>query len=392
MTNCGKTNKLLLPAINEYLLWMIENGYSTKTQHFYKYILSKFHNHVIEKEIKWSKIFTADTLETFLEGKNANQRKYAVKSLARYLFNHGKIECPVWKRQRILPPLYEQYITYYKNVHQVHRFRIQRAQIVLTALYDYLEHNNLQIESVRIEHLDSFLARLNHGYKPATHSTHRSLLRGFLRYLYHEARVLRRNLAPLLVGAVQYAQSKPPRFLRPHELQQLFTAVKPSTSYEIRTYAMLHLAYALGLRPSEICRISLDDISFGEAEITLPQRKGHNPIKLPLPEHALKAIAAYLIGARPDTSQRVLFLRHRIPIGPLTSMAVCNAIRTWFHKAGIKASAYHLRHTYAQNLLESDATIFEIKEMLGHDNIETSRRYIHVHTKLMREVLFNETL
>ena len=60
--------------------------------------------------------------------------------------------------------------------------------------------------------------------------------------------------------------------------------------------------------------------------------------------------------------------------------------------AGLNASAYWMRHTYAQNLLEAGASIFDIKEMLGHDKIESTQRYLRVHTKLMRQVLFDETL
>jgi site-specific recombinase XerD len=59
-------------------------------------------------------------------------------------------------------------------------------------------------------------------------------------------------------------------------------------------------------------------------------------------------------------------------------------------QAGINGTAYWLRHTYAQNLLESGASIFEIKQMLGHDKIETTKVYLHVHIKLMRSVLFDE--
>jgi site-specific recombinase XerD len=59
-------------------------------------------------------------------------------------------------------------------------------------------------------------------------------------------------------------------------------------------------------------------------------------------------------------------------------------------QAGSNGTAYWLRHTYAQNLLESGATIFEIKQMLGHDKIESTKVYLHVHIKLMRKVLFDE--
>jgi len=60
-------------------------------------------------------------------------------------------------------------------------------------------------------------------------------------------------------------------------------------------------------------------------------------------------------------------------------------------KANLPSSAYWLRHTYAQNLLQAGASIFEIKQMMGHDKIQTTQRYLHIYTQLMREVLFDET-
>ena len=76
----------------------------------------------------------------------------------------------------------------------------------------------------------------------------------------------------------------------------------------------------------------------------------------------------------------------------MSSGAVGNNITKAMRKAGLNATAYWLRHTYAQNLMEAGASIFEIKEMLGHDKIEATKLYLHVHTKLMRKVLFDENL
>jgi site-specific recombinase XerD len=59
---------------------------------------------------------------------------------------------------------------------------------------------------------------------------------------------------------------------------------------------------------------------------------------------------------------------------------------------GLDAGPYWLRHTYAQNLLEAGASIYEVKEMLGHDSIESTRKYLNIHIELMRKVLFDETL
>jgi site-specific recombinase XerD len=67
-------------------------------------------------------------------------------------------------------------------------------------------------------------------------------------------------------------------------------------------------------------------------------------------------------------------------------------IQKAMNKAGLTSTPYWLRHSYAQHLLSSGASIYEIKEMLGHRHIESSRKYLHIHTDLMREVILDEPL
>jgi site-specific recombinase XerD len=175
-------------------------------------------------------------------------------------------------------------------------------------------------------------------------------------------------------------------------VQQLFASLSLSSASDIRTYAIVHLAYTMGLRPKEISLVRFNDVSFRQKLLRVTVRKGDNPLELPVPEHTLKAVAAYIIGARPKTKHRRLFLTLPPPHRPLSPNAVGCQITFAMKRAGLATSAYWLRHTYAQNLLEAGASIFEIKEMLGHDKIESTQRYLHVHTKLMRQVLFDETI
>jgi len=111
-----------------------------------------------------------------------------------------------------------------------------------------------------------------------------------------------------------------------------------------------------------------------------------------LPGITIKAIAAYIVGCRPESDHRELFLTFRAPVKPVTAATVSHDITAAMRKANPSASAYWLRHTYAQNLLESGASIFEVKQMMGHDNVQSTKRYLHIHTKLMRKELFDETL
>jgi site-specific recombinase XerD len=175
-------------------------------------------------------------------------------------------------------------------------------------------------------------------------------------------------------------------------VQQLFESLAVGSAKDLRTYAMVHLAYSLGLRPVEISRLQLDDISFSRAQLTLKRRKNDAPLELPIAEQTLKAIVAYMVGGRPESKDRHLLLTLCAPHGPMVPGLVGRYIQEAMHSAGLNATPYWLRHSYAQHLLSAGASIYEIKEMLGHDHIESSRKYLHIHTDLMREVIVDELL
>ncbi|MBE9546238.1 MAG: tyrosine-type recombinase/integrase [Proteobacteria bacterium] len=296
------------------------------------------------------------------------------------------------KYQSDLPEIYDEYLDYYEKSRQVPYRLIKATRGVLVSFHDYLGKHKIDFSSLKIEQVDAFLAEFFENFAPATKRSYRSMIRGFLRYLYHERGIIRRDLAPMVVGRRIYAREKPPRFLRPQEVQKLFASLNLSSPRDIRTYAMVHLAYTMGLRPVEISRITLDDISFSKGELTVRNRKNNHSMTLPVPENTIKAIAAYVVDARPASKCRTLLLRFHKPYVATCPGTVVGHIRRCMKKAGIPGSAYWLRHTYAQNLLETGVTIYEIKEMLGHDKIESTKNYLHVHTKMMREVLFDETL
>ncbi|NOQ45401.1 MAG: tyrosine-type recombinase/integrase [Desulfobulbaceae bacterium] len=388
---CSKEGNKLDEAIHDYLQWMSDKGYALKTRILYKRVLGYFSSFTGRNDIPWNSTFTTLTLQAFQNEVQLTHLSSPVKGLARYLFRQKRIAQPLQELQRQLTGAYEEYLSYYSKTRQVHHQHIQRIRRVLTAWHGWLASQEIDLIAVGIEDVDGFLAEYNPRFSPQTRQNNRSALRGFLRHLYQN-RKISRDLAPLVFGAPLYAQAKPPRFLRPEDVQKLFESFQPTKTKELRTYAMLYLAYFLGLRPKEISLISLDDIFFSRCEINLPIRKSKNPIKLPLPDDAIKAIAAYIIGARPKSDRRHLFLKIRVPYDPVSPALVSHDISNWMHRVNLCSSAYWLRHTYAQNLLEANAGIFEVKQMLGHDKIQTTRNYIHIHTSMMREVLFNETL
>jgi site-specific recombinase XerD len=382
------TTKKLKQAVDNYLLWMISGGYADATIKNYEQILNHFVDFIACHKIGWDQIFSSANLHCF--DQSTKTELAAVRGLCRYLVKQKRIVVPIEKEKYLLPNVYEQYLNYYATTRQTGNRRIKSIRRVLAAFDGYLENTKIKLAALTIEHIDAFFADFNGNFSQSTCKVYRSIVRGFLSYLFHQRHTLKRDLAPLVVAAPIFARAKPPTFLRADELKKLFDNIDLSSQSGLRTYAMLQLAYTLGLRPIEICRITLDNISFHKAELNINWRKCHNPLKLPVPEITIKAIAAYIIGARPQSDLRTLFLSLMPPYGPITPTVVNHHFKVHMQKVNPAATAYWLRHTYAQNLLKTGISLFEIKELLGHDSIESTRKYLLIHIKLMREVLFDE--
>lgn len=382
----------LARAIDEYLLWMVEAGYSSSTLYHYERLLNHFATFVKTHKIDHDSVFTTVTLKAFEKERGLRLSSSSVRGLARHLYKQKKLRAPILRPQIEPPAVYREYLLYYRKNRQVGNDMVRVATRVLTALCRYLEKQDIDLSALKVDHLDGFLRSYNLSYRgTSSRRFHRSCVRGFVRYLFLEKNILSKDLAPMIIAAPDFAYANPPRFLRAGEIERLFSSLSFSCARDIRANAMVYLAYTLGLRPKEISRISLDDISFSEARISVPDRKNTHPIRLPLPEDTLKAVCAYVIGARPKCDNRALFLTLRAPYKAVLPHSVSAEITGCLRRANIAHTAYSLRHSYAQTLLEAGRSIFEIKEMLGHDLIQTTSRYLKIHVSLMRKVLWDET-
>jgi integrase len=244
---------MLEQAICDYLQWLKSIQYkgSEKERMRYEEILNDFALFVGNQRITWKDTFSLDTLKAFRKDTKLSNVSRVVRGLSYYLVSNGTIPQPLHKPnyQIDLPEIYEQYLLYHEQSRQVPYMRIKPIRRVLAAFHDYLHSLSINLSSIRIQEVDAFLAELNKSLAPGSSRVYRFYLRGFLKYLYQERKIISRDLAPLVVGRRLYAQAKPPKFLRPQEIQKLFCSLKLSSAVNIRNYAMVHLAYSLGLRP-----------------------------------------------------------------------------------------------------------------------------------------------
>ena len=377
----------LSDGIRDYLKMIAKSDFTDGTFDRHCRVLRYFYRYIKGEKIDGVAIFSDETVKSFLEICPLDIAPAVIRGFSRFLYYEKRIDKPVGKYHPILPEIFNRYLSYKASFQS----NSDRERIVLTGLAGYLKTQDKDLKNIRVEDLDNMLSSLYGHLNMKTQNSYKTCLRVFLRYLYVN-KIIRKNFAPLIINRRVFTGAKPPRYLHPEYIQKLFSSLKYDTPRDLRVNAMVYLAYSLGLRPSEISRITLDDLKFKTYQLTVPDRKNCNPEKLPLPVDTVKAIAAYIVGARPMTKQRALFLGLKPDHKPLTHSPVAKEISMCMKRAGLSSSAYALRHTYAQNLLENDVSIFEIKEMMGHQHIQTTQKYLHIHMKLMRKVLFDEPI
>jgi len=375
--------------ISNYLFFLIDRNYSSSIFDAYENILALFEAFLSEYHIDIHHITDQNVLDSFYQAIQLPDAHKVINGFIRFLKSKNlvsfSITCP-----DDLHPIFVDYFTFYQKTGLANHRWQKHYRKVLKKFNDYLLKNQIRINDLNIRIIDSFLAenKSKKTMKPNKH--YQSVLRGLFRFLHYECRILDKDLSSQIDSAPVFNQSNPPKFLRHNEIIKLLNATSLSTAKDLRANAIVRLALSSGLRPIEISKISLDDIHFKTGELTLPVRKGRNPVTFPLPESTIKAIAAYIIGARPQINERYLFVGLLKPYLPLSSEMIQQSIRKLMKKANVPGTPYCLRNTFAQNLLESGASIFEIKEMLGHDSIKTTKKYLHIDIQLMREVLFDE--
>lgn len=178
-----------------------------------------------------------------------------------------------------------------------------------------------------------------------------------------------------------------------NELQAVFSQIDRTTDKGRRDYAVFLLAVRTGLRACDISGLKLADISWAERTIRVVQKKTKASLLLPLPVDAGNAIADYILHSRSRVDSPYVFLRlvHPSAGTPVTPTRFNAALRGYVEAAGIDRAgwdgkSFHaLRRTAGTKMVVSGVPVPTVSQILGHGNIESSKRYIALDTENLRE-------
>jgi integrase/recombinase XerD len=180
-----------------------------------------------------------------------------------------------------------------------------------------------------------------------------------------------------------------PKSLTDGEITKLLAPEIPETPSSLCDQAILELAYACGLRISELGAIRLEQLQLESGFINVIG-KGNKERVVPLGRPAIEALRRYLEAGRPPLVTRrtpaSVFLTRRGT--GFTRVTLWKRIKDRARRAGItrNVTPHMLRHSFATHLLEHGADLRVIQELLGHASIGTTEVYTHVAGNRLREV------
>jgi integrase len=220
----------------------------------------------------------------------------------------------------------------------------------------------------------AFLAH-THGMTRGYAKCFASALRAFLRFLASESRC-----RPYLDRAVptipEWRLSALPRYLQAADVERVISSCALDKPCGIRDRAVLLLLARLGLRASDVVRMTFEDLDWVAGTLRL-RAKSRKEVRLPLPQDAGDAILEYLDRARPATTIKCVFLCANAPVRALpTPATVSNIVGAALTRAGIadapSRGAHLLRHSAATAMLRAGASLDAIATVLRHASTDTT--------------------
>jgi integrase/recombinase XerD len=211
-------------------------------------------------------------------------------------------------------------------------------------------------------------------------------LRAFYKFAENE-KLLPANIAENL--SLPRRWKRLPKALSNDEIKKLLEPENPETPESLCDQAVLELAYASGLRLSELKNLRLEQLHLDAGFINVIG-KGNKERVVPVGRTAVAALNRFIEVGRPKLvtpkSPANVFLTKRGT--PFASVTLWLHIKNRVRRAGVERNMtpHMLRHSFATHLLEHGADLRVIQELLGHANISTTEVYTHVTGNRLREI------
>ena len=271
-----------------------------------------------------------------------------------------------------------------------------------TEAFDKIDISRIDLEYIRnitVEDIYEFLTYADHdrGNMAAAKSRKLSSIKGFFKYLTTKRMMLEENPA-INIESPKKKQALP-KFLSLEESLALLEAVRQDTdsASRIRDFAIITLFLNCGMRVSELAGINISDVDKQLRSLTVTG-KGNKQRIVYLNEACREALTEYMserLGEKHiKASTNALFLSNREQ--RMSVKTVQWMVYKYLDMAGLESkhySVHKLRHTAATLMYQSgNVDVRVLKDILGHEQLNTTQIYTHVSNRSMEEAMEHNPL
>lgn len=243
----------------------------------------------------------------------------------------------------------------------------------MNTLQQFLQWLERPIEEVTPKEISAYIdSLLANGLAAKTINCHLDSVRGFYRFIVHEEGMPLSN--PVKKGYALRLARPLPRYLKDEEVLRLFEVITG-----LRDRAIFMVMLRCGLRVEEVTHLTLQDLDLGQRRILVCRGKGNKDRVVYISHDAYQALRDYLKSRSSSRVKEVFLVGKGFCRGtPISVRGIQKRIEYYARKAGLSISCHHLRHTMATQLLNADADLVTIQDLLGHTRIRTTQRYARV--------------
>jgi site-specific recombinase XerD len=319
---------------------------------------------------------------------------FGLKVLEKFA-REGRVERPRIDTRNIRVPAsmkkpLREYEQYCRDRRHLRPRTLQGRMHEIAVFADFLRSRNItSLGQMQPADISAFVTS-RHRLKRKTVARIVSDVRSFLQFLLLRG-ILQRDLSHVLPKIRVPRDATIPSVWDPELVARLLDVVDRSSPKGKRDYAILLLAYRLGLRAGDIRALRLDDLKWEAATLEITQSKTLTPLCLPLTEDVGEALIDYLKSGRPHTHHREVFLKLRSPFEPFAdNNHLYHIVTYWRELAGIRFRTqqrhglHSLRHTLATQLLREQIPFHVISEILGHATTASTLIYAKADVEALR--------
>ena len=251
----------------------------------------------------------------------------------------------------------------------------------LNILKQFVIWLDVPLQQTSAKKIDAYIDYL-HAKKmqPASINCYLAIIRIFYAYLKYEEQLKLTN--PVKTGRRLRVPKPLPRALREEQIDRFFEVIKSK-----RDWAMFRLMLRCGLRVEEVANLTLGAIDLKQRRLMVLNGKGSKDRVVYISDDAADALDVYLTLRRHSRMKKVFLVEKGDYKGkPISVRGIQKRMEYYAKKSDIAVCCHRLRHTMATQLLNAEAEVETIQDLLGHNWITTTQRYCKVsNVKVQRD-------